>query len=68
MNDGLARDKDGHLQVCAACLGHRWMVFLVIDDYGKRPVVKSCQICNKDGKASPGMIEDNRRILAKGDI
>ena len=47
-------------ETCAICGGHRWVVIKVIDDYGTRPEVRACGVCNPLGEAGIGYIVDAR--------
>ena len=44
------------LEVCAICRGHRWLIYNVERKDGRNyPEVRSCAVCNPDGKAGIGV-------------
>jgi len=46
-----------HYMVCAVCNGSRWRLFLVDRKDGRKPQpeVRSCPVCNPDGKLGIGI-------------
>ena len=44
-------------EVCGACMGHRWLPFLVDKEDGRKPMaeMRPCYSCNKEGSLAIGI-------------